>query len=232
MEVRQGTFAHMCGVSRAAVCTKIKNKTLIVNSAGMLDTDNPVNRAYLDKKQERQRSEQSFANFTADVPGMNGASAKAPDYSSLLQSGAAGEMLNMTIRELVSKYGSMQNVEKYVKILRDLVTADEKDQRIQERRMVQIPKDFVQSSVIGYLETLMNKLLDLPERVADQAIAFVQADLTSARQKIILLLNDDISAAIADSKAQINQQIQNMRGKYSQEDSLRDIMAEAMEKSE
>jgi hypothetical protein len=141
-------------------------------------------------------------------------------------------MLNMTIRELVSKYGSMQNVEKYVKILRDLVTADEKDQRIQERRMIQIPKDFVQSSVIGYLETLMNKLLDLPERVADQAIAFVQADLTSARQKIILLLNDDISAAIADSKAQINQQIQNMRGKYSQEDSLRDIMAEAMEKSE
>lgn len=79
---------------------------------------------------------------------------------------------------------------------------------------------------------MMNKLLDLPERVADQAIAFVQADLTSARQKIILLLNDDISAAIADSKAQINQQIQNMRGKYSQEDSLRDIMAEAMEKSE
>jgi len=229
MEVKQGTFAHMCGVSRAAICTKIKNRTLIVNSAGMLDTDNPVNRAYLDKKQERQRSEASFGNFIAEAPG---AAAKPVDYSSLSQSGAAGDMLNMTIRELVSKYGSMQNVEKYVKILRDLVTADEKDQRIQERRMIQIPKDFVQSSVIGYLETLMNKLLDLPERVADQAIAFVQADLTSARQKIILLLNDDISAAIADSKAQINQQIQNMRGKYSQEDSLRDIMAEAMEKSE
>lgn len=229
MEVKQGTFAHMCGVSRAAICTKIKNRTLIVNSAGMLDTDNPVNRAYLDKKQERQRSEASFGNFIAEAPG---AAAKPVDYSSLSQSGAAGEMLNMTIRELVSKYGSMQNVEKYVKILRDLVTADEKDQRIQERRMIQIPKDFVQSSVIGYLETLMNKLLDLPERVADQAIAFVQADLTSARQKIILLLNDDISAAIADSKAQINQQIQNMRGKYSQKDSLRDIMAEAMEKLE
>ena len=229
MEVKQGTFAHMCGVSRAAVCTKIKNRTLIVNSAGMIDTDNPVNRAYLDKKQERQRNEASFGNFAAEVPG---ASAKVIDYSNMSQIGAAGEMLNMTIRELVSKYGSMQNVEKYVKILRDLVTADEKDQRIQERRMVQISKDFVQSSVIGFLEMLMNKLLDLPERVADQAIAFVQADAEGARQKIILLLNDDISAAIADSKAQINQQIQNMKGKYSQEDNLRDIVSEAMEKTE
>ena len=98
--------------------------------------------------------------------------------------------------------------------------------------MIQIPKDFVQSSVTSLLETLMNKLLDLPERIADQAIAFVQADVDTARQKIILLLNDDISAAIADSKNQINNKIQNMKGKYSQEDSLRDIISESMEKAE
>jgi hypothetical protein len=227
MEVKQGTFATMCGVSRAAVCTKIKNKTLIVNSAGMLDTDNPVNRAYLDKKQGQRRS----ADFGLGIE-HTGAAAKPVDYSEMSQTGTAGEMLNMTIRELVSKYGSMANVEKYVKILRDLTAADEKDQRIQERRLIQIPKDFVQSSVTSLLETLMNKLLDLPERIADQAIAFVQADVDTARQKIILLLNDDISAAIADSKNQINNKIQNMKGKYSQEDSLRDIISESMEKAE
>ena len=217
----------MCGVSRAAVCTKIKNKTLIVNSAGMLDTDNPVNRAYLDKKQGQRRS----ADFGLGIE-HTGATAKPVDYSEMSQTGTAGEMLNMNIRELVSKYGSMANVEKYVKILRDLTAADEKDQRIQERRLIQIPKDFVQSSVTSLLETLMNKLLDLPERIADQAIAFVQADVDTARQKIILLLNDDISAAIADSKNQINNKIQNMKGKYSQEDSLRDIISESMEKAE
>ena len=141
-------------------------------------------------------------------------------------------MLNMTIRELVRQYGSMQNVEKYVKILRDLVSADEKDQRIQERRQVQIPKDFVTASVMSYLETLMNKLLDLPERIADQAVAFVQADVNSARMNIVNLMSDDISAAIGDSKAQILQKIQNLQGKYSQEDNLRDIVSEAMEKSE
>lgn len=227
MEVKQGTFATMCGVSRAAVCTKIKNKTLIVNSAGMLDTDNPVNRAYLDKKQGQRRS----ADFGLGIE-HTGATAKPVDYSEMSQTGTAGEMLNMNIRELVSKYGSMANVEKYVKILRDLTAADEKDQRIQERRLIQIPKDFVQSSVTSLLETLMNKLLDLPERIADQAIAFVQADVDTARQKIILLLNDDISAAIADSKNQINNKIQNMKGKYSQEDSLRDIISESMEKAE
>jgi hypothetical protein len=181
----------------------------------------------LDKKQGQRRS----ADFGLGIE-HTGAAAKPVDYSEMSQTGTAGEMLNMTIRELVSKYGSMANVEKYVKILRDLTAADEKDQRIQERRLIQIPKDFVQSSVTSLLETLMNKLLDLPERIADQAIAFVQADVDTARQKIILLLNDDISAAIADSKNQINNKIQNMKGKYSQEDSLRDIISESMEKAE
>lgn len=228
MEVTQSTFANMCGVSRAAVCTKIKNKTLIINSGGMLDTDNPVNRAYLDKWQDKQRNQASFESFGVE----KGAAAKTPDFSEINKNGAAGEMLNMTLRELITKYGSMANVEKYVKILRDLVTADEKDQRIQERRLIQIPKDFVQSSVISLLETLMNKLLDLPERIADQAIAYVQADVSSARGKIINLMSDDISACISDSKAQIQQKIQNLQGKYSQEDNLRDIVAEAVEKSE
>lgn len=231
MEVTQSTFAHMAGVSRAAVCTKIKNKTLILNSGGMLDTDNPVNRAYLDKWKGKQQNNAGFGNFEADVSSA-GATAVTPDFSDIQSTGQAGKMLNMTIRELVRQYGSMQNVEKYVKILRDLVSADEKDQRIQERRQVQIPKDFVTASVMSYLETLMNKLLDLPERIANQAVAFVQADVNSARMNIVNLMSDDISAAIGDSKAQILQKIQNLQGKYSQEDNLRDIVSEAMEKSE
>ena len=78
----------------------------------------------------------------------------------------------------------------------------------------------------------MNKLLDLPERIADQAVAYVQADAETARNKIKNLLSDDITAAIMDSKNQIINGIENMKGRYSQEDNLRDIVSDAMEKAE
>ena len=229
MEVTQSTFANMAGVSRAAVCTKIKNKTLIMNQAGKLDTDNPVNRAYLDKHQNKIKDSFNFATMGGQLPTGPAVAASAASVAEN-HPGAAGEMLNMTMREILQNYGNIANVERYSKLLKDLTVADEKEQRIQERRLVQVPKDFVQASVFGFLEALMNKLLDLPERVSDQVIAYVQADIDTARIKIKNLLTDDISAAIGDSKAQIQQAIENMKGKYSQEDSLRDIVSEAVEK--
>ena len=54
MEVTQSAFANMAGVNRASICIGIKKKSLVMNSAGKLDTDNPVNRAYLDKHQNAQ----------------------------------------------------------------------------------------------------------------------------------------------------------------------------------
>ena len=52
MEVSKADFARMAGVSKAAISKKSKNKRLIVNSAGLLDTDNPINRMYLEKHQK------------------------------------------------------------------------------------------------------------------------------------------------------------------------------------
>ena len=53
MEVTQSVFASMAGVNRASICVGIKKKSLVMNSAGKLDTDNPVNRRYLDKHQKK-----------------------------------------------------------------------------------------------------------------------------------------------------------------------------------
>jgi hypothetical protein len=47
MEVKPAAFARLAGVSRQSVSEKIKSKTLLVNAAGMLDTENPINAEYL-----------------------------------------------------------------------------------------------------------------------------------------------------------------------------------------
>ena len=234
MEVTQSIFASMAGVNRASICVGIKKKSLVMNSAGKLDTDNPVNRRYLDKHQAKLRDAHSFETFGEQVPAavVRQAVSVTPKNLESDKNGVAGEMLNLTLRELIQQHGNMANVERYAKLVKDLTVADEKEQRIQERRLEQIPKDFVQASVFGFLESLMNKLLDMPERFADQAVAFVQSDVDSARGKIKNLLSDDITAAITDSKNQIINGIENMKGRYSQEDNLRDIVSEAMEKAE
>jgi hypothetical protein len=48
--------------------------------------------------------------------------------------GLPQRLLGMTIRELVEKFHDLDGIERYVKMLRDLAEADEKDQRVQEHR--------------------------------------------------------------------------------------------------
>ena len=247
-------------VSPAAICKKIKNGTLIQNSAKKLDTDNPINRQYLMQKQAAFKAgiTEGNLNVVANKPGFELAAQTAGITPELIQvetthvssggkpavftaandmqiSGAANEALNMTLRELIIYRGggSIDGVEKYSKILRDLVTADEKDQKLQERRLVQIPKDFVVSRLFNFIDQLMNKLLDVPESITDQVIARVQAGGDTMRQDVINLISDNVSRCIAGTKEHIISELNSLRGKYEkQSDAADDMVSEIKEQLE
>ena len=222
----------MAGVSRASVCGKVKNKTLIVDSGGMIDTDNPVNREYLEMHQQPATQTQTdTAPASADVSGGEKAQGvytlkirpvpkrraqgyAMTDSAAATAAGIPEELLGLTIRELIARFGTVQNIEKYVKILRDLTAADEKDQRMRERRMAQIPKDFVTSQVFGLLEQMTNRLLDMPERIVDGLIALAATNDDSARQKIINSIRDNVSITISDTKNLIIKQLEVLKNKY------------------
>lgn len=120
----------MCSVSKVAISSKIKNGTLILNSGKKLDTDNPVNRAYLDKHQtkmkaqlESEKLEREFSGIGAEAqrkaaPAFPAVSGQAESSPGPVSKTKAGAMLDMTIRQLIRSYTTMDNVEKYAKILR------------------------------------------------------------------------------------------------------------------
>lgn len=237
MEVTQAEFARMAGVSRAAVSKKISNRTLIINSAGMLDTDNPVNRSYLDRHQGRVNLVIQQANTAvssgrpaaekATTPPKTGAAYMAPAaYPE--QSGMPAELLKMTLRELFQKYGSFDGLERYVKVLKDLMTADEKSQRLEEKRMLQIPKDFVIARVFGFLNQLSNKILDAPDTMADQVIALAKAGSDDCRAKVVLYMRDTLSRSIGGAKEAVINELQSLKGKYDDDDrtDIRDVLEE------
>lgn len=290
MEVTASEFARMCGVSPMAISKKIKNGTLIKNSGKKLDTDNPVNRRYLERKQaklkarlEMQSIEAAAQGAALDAPAaelpseetfggqegsaetkffLNPSSAASTnekktglDFGMDADAALAGAgrksgaelraavkssehkprlVMNMTIAELLRTFGTMDNIEQFSKIQRDLSVADEREQRTQERRMIQIPKDFVVQRFFGYVDSLMNQLLDVPEAVCDQVIATSLAGGNDCRTSVMRILSDNLTKCISGAKTHIIGELNALRGKYDKQEqvaeSLQAQLAELQER--
>jgi len=244
MEVTQAEFARMCGVKPPSISEKIKNGTLIINSGKKLDTDNPVNRNYLTAKQNKLQFEIQTQNFAtqqsaphqlkaqpsknsvvkpgrvftpetaASFSALNSAStaAGAPEYT--ITAGLTDAMLNMTLLQLITRYGGVAGIERFAKILQTLTTANEKELRLQERRQELVPKDFVTSRLFGYVDQLMNKLLDWPEGIVDTLIAKALASKQEARTELINYMRDGLTRCICDAKQHIANELDGLRSKY------------------
>jgi hypothetical protein len=229
MEVKPAEFARMAGVSRPSISEKTKNKTLIVNAAGMLDTENPVNAAYIARhKQKRAEAEAADYIKSAGTPGPAPSEvspakllqpAQPPDDFQLSQrAGLPRELLNLTLRELVLKYPGIDKIERYAKILKEITASAEKDQRMQERSLALIPKDFVVSRVFVFLETLAKQALEYPDSIADKIIALACSGGENIRTVIIETMRDGIGRILTGAKDQVASELKTLKNKYQNND--------------
>lgn len=235
MEVTPAEFARQAFVSRQSINGKLKSGTLVLNSAGKLDTDNPVNRAYLDKHQQKLKQEAATEAFLQKQKQeiSQYAETQADDLMDSIQSSSslsAAQIKNLTLGEIVRKFGSMEGIDKFVKLQKDLVTIEEKDQRLQEKRLQQLPRDFVIARLFGFQQQQASRILDVPEAAADQLQAIVLANPSDSRQKIIDYLRDLLSRAIGGAKEHIINELQSLKAKYSDDsESLSDKIDALME---
>lgn len=235
MEVTPAEFARQAFVSRQSINGKLKSGTLVLNSAGKLDTDNPVNRAYLDKHQQKLKQEAATEAFLQKQKQeiSQQAAIQADDLMDSIQSSSslsAAQIKNLTLGEIVRKFGSMDGIDKFVKLQKDLVTIEEKDQRLQEKRLQQLPRDFVIARLFGFQQQQASRILDVPEAAADQLQAIVLANPSDSRQKIIDYLRDLLSRAIGGAKEHIINELQSLKAKYSDDsESLSDKIDALME---
>ena len=237
MEVTPAEFARQAFVSRQSINGKIKNGTLIVNSAGKMDTDNPINRAYLDKHQQKLKQDAATEAFLqkTKVEISQQAETSANNLIDNIESSgnvSAADLQNMTLGEIVRKFGSMDGIDKFVKLQKDLVIIEEKNQRLQEKRLQQLPRDFVIARLFGFQQQQASRILDVPEAGADQIVAMVLANPDGCRQKIIEYMRDLLSRAIGGAKEHVINELNSLRAKYEDNsDSLSDKIDELMEAS-
>jgi len=230
MKCRPADFAKKAGVSKQAIHAKLKNKTLIVDDAGFLDTDNPINSAYISDSGRKSRNIVQFplpgASTTASAasaapgasPAPSAGASPAPAMSEADIAAAAGvtatELLNFTLRDVVIKFSGIYNLEKHARTLRDITMAADKEQRMAERALRLIPKDFVTSRVFPFLNMLMKQLIEFPDAEADKIISKVLSDGPEAREAVIMMLRDGLSRIIAKSKEQVIKELDSLRSRH------------------
>jgi hypothetical protein len=222
MEVKPAEFARLAGVSRPSISGKIKNKTLIVNAAGLLDTDNPVNARYISSHNQKA-AEATVAAYTsnsgekvssAKLPANGSVSALLDDYTIAQLAYTPREVLGLTIRELILKFPGLDKIDRYAKILKDVTMSAEKEQRMKERDLTLIEKDFVVSRIFGFIDTLTKQAHDFPEAVADRIIALSKAQGEAARNDVITIMKDGIGRVISGAKDQIIAELNILKSKY------------------
>lgn len=162
----------------------------------------------IDIRSDKNQPQTRFINGGSEVEEM--------DFETI--TGLPSRMMGMTIKELVIKYGGPMMLDQFSKILQRLMTADEKDQKIQERRQELIEKDFVISGVFSYLNILSDNLFDLAESKTDLIVAAVKADEEKAKKTIRDMLLKDFSKIIKNTKRSIDNSMRNMRSKYDKAD--------------
>ncbi|MDD5353061.1 MAG: hypothetical protein PHS93_07880 [Candidatus Omnitrophica bacterium] len=128
--------------------------------------------------------------------------------------GLPERMMNLTLYELVKRYGGPMNLESWSKILQRLMGAMSQDQKIQERRLTLIEKDFVISRLLQYLETLSNRLFDYTESAPIDFISLVKAGGENIEIEIKKKMRKDFSISIKDTKEALTRELESLKKKY------------------
>lgn len=123
------------------------------------------------------------------------------------------------------RYSGILPLEKHAKILKILVESAEKEQRIKERRLTLVDKDFVISRLFQFTDNLMIQLLEYPESAADNLVAQVLADTATARKTVTETMKTALSKIIAGAKEHIIQELNGLKHKYH-DDSTTDTIAD------
>lgn len=128
--------------------------------------------------------------------------------------GLPAKMMKLNLKQLVIRYGGPLMLDSWSKILQRIMSANEKDQKIQERRLELIEKDFVISRVFSFLETLSSRLFDYTENIPISIIALVKSGVENMDFKIKEKMRKDFSILIRDAKENINRELENLKKKY------------------
>jgi ADP-dependent phosphofructokinase/glucokinase len=105
----------------------------------------------------------------------------------------------------------------------------EREQRIQERDLTLIPKDFVMSRLFPFLEGLIKRIIEYPDSAVDRIIALAITESETTRIDIVETMIAGLSHIVNNSKDLIITELNSLKSKYQKDIQNHDRIEEIKE---
>lgn len=204
---QRSEFAVLCGVSRAAVSKACgEGKALAPAFDGKnIDLAHPAARAYvLAKTGEQLPDARSYAQHTRGVAAgkeKRKRAAPADDMPPLEEAEHIAEYLDMTLRDVIDKFGTDVRFLDWLKAVEKLEAIRDKRLRNDERENKLVPRELM-GVVVGAFERCFSlQLNDASKTISARLYSYVKAGRTV--EDATQLVEDQISAPIKDAKRRI-----------------------------
>jgi hypothetical protein len=185
--VTRAAFARLAGVSPAAITLGVRRSLLVPEADGRLDTEHPVNAAYLAEKGGGAPAEKPAQKPRARKPRAERRLPEPPPAVDDEEDGeSAGALVSLKIKRA--------EADLHLKIERRLAL----EQRRLERERVLLEKQLVDQMIAVLGSQIKIRLLDLPRRITPQVVALVQSGQPT--HEIEALLEREIGDAVKQSK--------------------------------
>lgn len=228
MKVRGADLAKYLGKTNSLISTNVKRGNLVRDEKKLFDLDDPKNKDWCirkgidisklkDASTFEVKTEKKTIAKKKPVQSQKKEPVKIPEFEENISdsefedlSGLPAKMRNLTIDQLVVRYGGPMQLKGYVEILAKILTAQKADVSIQEKRKELIPKSLV-DYLKEYINTLHNQLYDYADGCASDIIAISVSDKKLAKQKIPEMLRKDFSKLQKETTRRIDGELRNLK---------------------
>jgi len=108
---------------------------------------------------------------------------------------------NLTVKEIVMKFGTVQGFKQWVDALRSISDYQYRDIRIQESRGDLIPRAVVESQVFPLIDVCFQRLVtDMPDTLCKQIIARVEGGGPEVAVDVQKMIHDMASRILLNTK--------------------------------
>lgn len=109
----------------------------------------------------------------------------------------------MTVNEISENYGSVDELESYLKTNKMVVETEHKKMQMEASREELVSREFVGKACFGIIETALMKLLDMPRGMIEIIIAILDTETMGAKEQAEQRLTKEISKILDNAKKEL-----------------------------
>lgn len=207
-------LARLAGVSRAAVTKAAQGALADAVTDGKIDISHPVVVEWLTSKatapepvEIRKASPRPAA--TIKQPANNTTTPTVSHKPSLELTGAGYDVTqleNLTIREVVMRYGSVEGFKRFVESLKSIAEYNFRELKIKTQRGELIQRDLVVGALLPLVDVAYQRLVsDVPAAIIQQVVARLESGGVDAVLDCEKIIRDAISKVLKSTKESIIQ---------------------------